>query len=137
MNIVMLNSSRVSGCDCSDSITVTDIMRAKLQNRTTRNRPLNPELKVTITSRYSATGKMQQCSWDDFGITTVWLLKHWVHWPIHSLPIMKPSKTSHETFETFINIQKKCSNISLQRWRAAFIISRGFQAKSKIKHKKN
>ncbi|XP_063884700.1 putative nuclease HARBI1 [Scylla paramamosain] len=48
-------------------ITVADLVRDKLQSRTERNQPLSPETKVAITLRYLATGKMQQCSSDDFG----------------------------------------------------------------------
>ncbi|XP_063885418.1 putative nuclease HARBI1 [Scylla paramamosain] len=50
-------------------ITVADLVRDKLQSRTERNQPLSPETKVAITLRYLATGKMQQCSSDDFGIS--------------------------------------------------------------------
>jgi len=55
--------------DRSGIIAVTDLVRDKLQSKTERNRPLSPETKVAITLRYLATGKMQQCSCDDFGTT--------------------------------------------------------------------
>ena len=46
--------------DRAGMIAVTDLIRGKLQSKTDRNRPLNPETKVAITLRYLATGKMQQ-----------------------------------------------------------------------------
>ena len=55
--------------DRAGIIAVTDLVRDRLQSRTERNRPLDPETKVAITLRYLATGKMQQCSCDDFGTT--------------------------------------------------------------------
>lgn len=55
--------------DRAGIIAVTDLVRDRLQCRTERNRPLDPETKVAITLRYLATGKMQQCSCDDFGTT--------------------------------------------------------------------
>lgn len=54
--------------DRAGIIAVTDLVRDKLKSRTERNKPLSPEMKVAITLRYLATGKMQQCSGDDFGI---------------------------------------------------------------------
>ncbi|KAK3859062.1 hypothetical protein Pcinc_034785 [Petrolisthes cinctipes] len=55
--------------DRAGIIAVTDLVRDKLQSRTERSRPLDPETKVAITLQYLATGKMQQCSCDDFGTT--------------------------------------------------------------------
>ncbi|KAG0718500.1 putative nuclease HARBI1 [Chionoecetes opilio] len=46
---------------------VTNLVRAALESDTMRNNPLTPELKVIITLRYLATGKMQLCSSDDLG----------------------------------------------------------------------
>lgn len=48
---------------------VTDLLRDSLQSHTKRNKALSPETKVAITLRYLATGKMQLCNADDFGIT--------------------------------------------------------------------
>ena len=55
--------------DHAGIIAVNDLLRDKLQSKTERNRALSPETKVAITLRYLATGKMQQCSSDDFGTT--------------------------------------------------------------------
>lgn len=55
--------------DRAGIIAVTNLVRDRLQSRTERNKPLSPESKVAITLRYLATGKMQQCSCDDFGTT--------------------------------------------------------------------
>lgn len=55
--------------DRAGIIAVTDLVRDKLQSRTERSKPLSPEAKVAITLRFLATGKMQQCSCDDFGTT--------------------------------------------------------------------
>lgn len=46
---------------------VTDLVREALASDTKRRQPLTPEMKVIITLRYLATGKMQQCSSDDLG----------------------------------------------------------------------
>ena len=43
---------------------VTNLVRAALKSDTNRFDPLTPELKVLITLRYLATGKMQKCSSD-------------------------------------------------------------------------
>ena len=48
-------------------IYVTDLVREALCSETSRSNPLTPEMKVIITLRYLATGKMQQCSSDDLG----------------------------------------------------------------------
>ena len=49
-------------------VAITDLVRDRLQSQTCRNRALPPELKVAITLRYLATGKMQLCNGDDFGV---------------------------------------------------------------------
>lgn len=46
---------------------VTDLVRDALQPPTNRNVPITPEMKVLMTLRYLATGKMQQCNSDDLG----------------------------------------------------------------------
>ena len=46
---------------------VTDLVREELQSPTARNKALTPEMKMIITLRYLATGKMQLCSGDDLG----------------------------------------------------------------------
>ncbi|KAK3886785.1 hypothetical protein Pcinc_009105 [Petrolisthes cinctipes] len=46
---------------------ITDLVRDELQSPTNRNVPITPEMKVLMTLRYLATGKMQQCNSDDLG----------------------------------------------------------------------
>ncbi|XP_050707771.1 putative nuclease HARBI1 isoform X3 [Eriocheir sinensis] len=46
---------------------VTNLVREALSSDTKRRNPLTPEMKVIITLRYLATGKMQMCSSDDLG----------------------------------------------------------------------
>lgn len=46
---------------------VTDLVREALKSDTNRKHPLSPEMKVIITLRYLATGKMQLCNSDDLG----------------------------------------------------------------------
>ena len=53
--------------DSAGILFVTDLIRETLQSPTARNSALTPEMKVIITLRYLATGKMQQCSSDDLG----------------------------------------------------------------------
>ena len=48
-------------------IFVTNLVRDALTSDTKRRNPLTPEMKVIITLRYLATGKMQMCSSDDLG----------------------------------------------------------------------
>ncbi len=48
---------------------MTDLVRDTLESDTKRNQALTPEMKVIITLRYLATGKMQQCSGDDMGVS--------------------------------------------------------------------
>lgn len=43
----------------------TNVVRAALESDTRRSNPLTPEIKVIITLRYLATGKLQLCSNDD------------------------------------------------------------------------
>ncbi len=46
---------------------VTDLVRNSLTPQTLRNNALTAELKVIMTLRFLATGKMQQCTSDDLG----------------------------------------------------------------------
>ena len=46
---------------------VTNLVREALSSETSRSNPLTPEMKVIITLRYLAIGKMQQCASDDLG----------------------------------------------------------------------
>ena len=46
---------------------VTDMVRRDLQDPHEKLHSFTPEVKVTLTLRYLATGKMQLCSSDDFG----------------------------------------------------------------------
>ncbi|XP_045104728.1 putative nuclease HARBI1 [Portunus trituberculatus] len=55
--------------DRAGIVAVTDLVRDELHSQTCRNKALSPELKVAITLRYLATGKMQLCSGDDFGVS--------------------------------------------------------------------
>ncbi|XP_045127566.1 putative nuclease HARBI1 [Portunus trituberculatus] len=55
--------------DRAGTVAVTDLVRNELHSQTSRNKALPPELKVAITLRYLATGKMQLCSGDDFGVS--------------------------------------------------------------------
>ena len=48
---------------------VTDVIRDYITSPTSRNKALSAELKVILTLRYLATGKMQLCNSDDFGPT--------------------------------------------------------------------
>ena len=48
---------------------VTDLVRRELQDPRPKVHSLTPELKVIVTLRYLATGKMQQCSSDEFGVS--------------------------------------------------------------------
>ena len=45
-----------------------DFVRERLESRTGRSKPLNPEMKVFITLRYLTSGRMELCSSDDFRI---------------------------------------------------------------------
>lgn len=55
--------------DRAGILFVTDLVRENLTSRTARNQALTPELKVIITLRFLATGKMQLCSSDDLGVS--------------------------------------------------------------------
>ena len=55
--------------DRAGVLFVTDLVRERLTRPTMRNKALSPEMQVIITLRYLATGKMQQCSADDLGIS--------------------------------------------------------------------
>ncbi|KAK3873579.1 hypothetical protein Pcinc_021422 [Petrolisthes cinctipes] len=46
---------------------VTNLVRETLARPTARNKALSPEMKVIITLRFLATGKMQLCNSDDLG----------------------------------------------------------------------
>ncbi|XP_046577986.1 putative nuclease HARBI1 [Haliotis rubra] len=48
---------------------VTDLVRNKLTSPTKRNMAIDADSKVAITLRYLATGKMQLCNGEDFGIS--------------------------------------------------------------------
>ncbi len=53
--------------DRAGIIYLTDLVRDCLQSPTERNYAISPELKIAITLRYLATGKMQMCNGDDLG----------------------------------------------------------------------
>ena len=53
--------------DRAGILFVTDLVRDALASNNKRRHPLTPEMKVIITLRYLATGKMQMCSSDDLG----------------------------------------------------------------------
>ncbi|XP_050700193.1 putative nuclease HARBI1 [Eriocheir sinensis] len=53
--------------DRAGILFVADLVREALTAPTNRNQALSPEMKVLVTLRYLATGKMQQCSSDDLG----------------------------------------------------------------------
>lgn len=53
--------------DRAEILFLTDLVRDPLTSRTARNNALTPEMKVIITLRFLATGKMQRCSSDDLG----------------------------------------------------------------------
>ena len=55
--------------DRAGIVFLTDLVRGALQSQTERNKALTPEMKIIITLRYLATGKMQLCNGDDFGVT--------------------------------------------------------------------
>ncbi|KAJ7999549.1 hypothetical protein DPEC_G00195580 [Dallia pectoralis] len=48
---------------------VTDLIRDALTSQTQRRNAIAPEMKVISTLRYLATGKIQQCSSDDLGLS--------------------------------------------------------------------
>lgn len=53
--------------DRAGILFVTDLIRDTLTSRTARNKAIAPELKVILTLRFLATGKMQLCNSDDLG----------------------------------------------------------------------
>lgn len=48
---------------------VVDLLRDAITSPTRRHNVITPEKKVITTLRYLATGKMQQCSSDDLGLS--------------------------------------------------------------------
>lgn len=48
---------------------VVDLLRDAITSPTRRHNAITPEKKVITTLRYLATGKMQQCSSDDLGLS--------------------------------------------------------------------
>ena len=48
---------------------VVDLIRDALTSPTQRHNAILPEMKVITTLRYLATGKMQQCSSEDLGLS--------------------------------------------------------------------
>ncbi|XP_050706066.1 putative nuclease HARBI1 [Eriocheir sinensis] len=55
--------------DRAGLLFITDLVQRVIGNRTERSRAVTAELKVALTLRYLATGKMQQCNADDFGVS--------------------------------------------------------------------
>lgn len=55
--------------DRAGIVFVTDLVRQELSSPTVTNRALTPEMKIIITLRYLATGKMQLCNADDLGVS--------------------------------------------------------------------
>ena len=55
--------------DQAGILFVTDLVKEEIQSATKRSQALTPVTKVTITLRYLATGRMQLCSADDFGVS--------------------------------------------------------------------
>lgn len=55
--------------DRNGFLHVTDLIREVIANRTERSHAVTPEMKVALTLRYFATGKMQLCNADDFGLS--------------------------------------------------------------------
>ena len=53
--------------DRAGILYVTDLVRGALESPTGRSGALSPEMKILITLRYLATGKMQLCNSDDLG----------------------------------------------------------------------
>ena len=48
---------------------ITDLVKEEIQSGTMRNRAISPLLKVVVTLRYLATGRMQLCGGDDLGMS--------------------------------------------------------------------
>ena len=55
--------------DRAGILFVTDLIRDVITSPTSRNKSISAEMKVILTLRYLATGKMQLCTSDDFGPT--------------------------------------------------------------------
>uniref|UniRef100_A0AAZ1XDW7 Putative nuclease HARBI1 n=1 Tax=Oreochromis aureus TaxID=47969 RepID=A0AAZ1XDW7_OREAU len=55
--------------DCAGIMFVVDLLRDAITSPTRRHNAITPETKVITTLRYLATGKMQQCSSDDLGLS--------------------------------------------------------------------
>ena len=55
--------------DRAGILFVTDLVRESLEADTKRSNALSAELKIIITLRFLATGKMQLCSSDDLGVS--------------------------------------------------------------------
>ena len=53
--------------DRAGVLYVTDLVREALQSSASRSHALTAKMKVIITLRYLATGKMQMCNSDDLG----------------------------------------------------------------------
>ena len=48
---------------------MTDLVRERIQHRIDCNHAVTAEMKVMLTLRYLAMGKMQVCNGDDFGLS--------------------------------------------------------------------
>lgn len=57
------------GLERAGIMFVVDLIRDALTSPTHRHNAISPEMKVITTLRYLATGKMQQCSSDDLGLS--------------------------------------------------------------------
>ncbi|KAK6175228.1 hypothetical protein SNE40_013735 [Patella caerulea] len=55
--------------DMGGIVFVTDLVRHLLTSPPKRNFSIDAEMKIAITLRFLATGKMQLCSGDDFGVS--------------------------------------------------------------------
>ena len=55
--------------DRAGIVQVTDLVRDALTSATSRSKAITPELKVVTLLRYLATGRMQLCSGDNFGLS--------------------------------------------------------------------
>ena len=53
--------------DRAGILYVTVLVRGALESQTGRSGAITPEMKILITLRYLATGKMQLCNSDDLG----------------------------------------------------------------------
>ncbi|XP_045111044.1 putative nuclease HARBI1 [Portunus trituberculatus] len=55
--------------DRAGIVFVTDLVRPAIANLTKRSCAVSAEMKVALLLQYLATGKMQQCNADDFGLS--------------------------------------------------------------------